>query len=168
MTTKIHDMIASNIRNEEWSKVDAALDAAAAHADRDDRASISYWRAISHCHQLRFVDALDAVEAHRRDAYCQSLPDTMAANILHHVGRRDEALAMSARAVSHDEDKSFPGLAREAKFYRCLYLARAGFPPPTDLLDALPDDYRSMELNDGFVTKKDIVALSGKIAGSPR
>ena len=167
MSVKILEAVMPHMRNEDWSKLDAALDAATLGASREDRAAIAYWRALSLIRQERPDDALESLKALRHEFFCKSLCDTKAANILHHSGRREEALAMAALAVANCEDESFPGLAREAKFYRCLYLARAGVAPPADLMDALPDDYRSMELDDGFVTKKDILALSRKIAGSP-
>ena len=155
---KILDDVMPHVRNEDWRKVDAVLDAASANADANDRSSIGFWRGESLAMQQRYKEALEALVAHRGDIHCKSLADTMRAKILAHLGRHGEALATSAQAVANGEESVFPGLAREAKFYRCLYLARAGVEPPSDLMDALPDDYRSMDLADRFITKKDILA----------
>jgi hypothetical protein len=164
---KIRDAVIPHVRNEDWPKVDAVLDAAGTNSDADERASIAFWRAESLAMQKRYEEALEALVAHRSDFHCKSLPDTMRAKIFAHLGRRREALAASAEAVSNGEDLTFPGLAREAKFYRCLYLAQAGMKPPPELFDDLPDDYRSMDLADRFITKKDILDALAERPGSP-
>lgn len=153
---KIRDEVMPHVRNEDWPKVHEVLDAARQNGDANDRASIAFWRGESLAMEKRYEEALEALIALRGDFHCKSLVDTMRAKVLAHLGRHDEALATTAQAVANGEDAAFPGLAREAKFYRCLYLAQAGEDPPSELMDALPDDYRSMDLADRFITKRDI------------
>ena len=108
--------------------------------------------------------------AGRDDFHSKCLVAYLQATILNRIGQPDDAISTLRDAPIADEMDQFRALALEAAYLFCSLLAKKGREPPAELLGLIPDDFRTMDDDNRFVGKAELVDPSKRkpgIKGTP-
>jgi hypothetical protein len=142
----------------DWQACHRRLDAAEPGENREERVSIAYWRATVLARQERYPNALGVLDAGGAEFFSQCGLRYFQAELLCLTGDRDKAIAVLRDAPFAAESEAFAAMANEAMFLLCYLLRRGGEPMPPDLVEAIPDDFRTFMFDERFLDKSDLLS----------
>jgi tetratricopeptide (TPR) repeat protein len=156
------------VKTRDWEACRLRIEQESPGKDQKSRFSIAYWLSVVLQYEGQYEEALRALDKARGEFFSQCAFAYFSAQILCQMGKFAQAGEMLRGAPFGDEIDAFPGLTYEAIFLYCYLLIKAGREAPPNLIDALPDNFRTFMYDRRFRTKSDLQPTLARPASDPQ
>lgn len=162
-----NDEIFKLSRAKKWSEIHRVLDRTPQN-NAADRHFVAHWRKAALIMEGRYQDALEFLQANKQNLGCQTAASAALGEILHVLGRDQEAIAELKNAPMAAEVDQYRPLVVDAKFQLAYLQALNGQPVEGELLDAIPNTYVHVSRRGKRISKSELLNLISGVADPQR